>query len=137
MRDATAITSELIASGLSPTQTALLMELVLSMSTGLSGGANPAEPPDRALLKRRARDRKRKAMLPPNWGSMTAYVFKRDCYTCVYCGDEPEALHCDHIIPLSRGGLNEFDNLAAACPPCNLDKGSKLFPEWKCGCIGA
>jgi len=61
VRDATAITSELIASGLSPTQTALLMELVLSMSTGLSGGANPAEPPDRALLKRRAWDRDRQA----------------------------------------------------------------------------
>jgi len=60
VRDATAITSELIASGLSPTQTALLMELVLTMSTGLPG-RNPVESPEyRALEKRRAWDRDRK-----------------------------------------------------------------------------
>jgi len=125
LRDAASITNELIASGLSQTQTALLMELVLSMSTG-------PEPAMDAGVNRRAWDRKRKAMLPPNWGAMAAYVFKRDGYACTYCGDEPETLHCDHIIPLARGGLNEFDNLTAACPPCNLDKGSKLLSEWNC-----
>ena len=56
MRAASEITNELIASGLSPAQTALLMELVLSMSTGQGGES-------RAILNRRAwdRDRKRKA----------------------------------------------------------------------------
>lgn len=53
MRDANTITNELIASGLAPAQTALLMELVLSMSTG-TGGAN------RAIENRRAWDRTRK-----------------------------------------------------------------------------
>lgn len=53
MRDVATITSELIASGLTPAQTALLMELVLSMSTGQGGES-------RAILNRRAWDRDRK-----------------------------------------------------------------------------
>ena len=57
MRAATEITAELIASGLSQSQTALLMELVLSMSTGLSTGQGGE---NRTLEKRRAWDRDRK-----------------------------------------------------------------------------
>lgn len=60
MRDTTTITSELIASGLAPTQVVLLMELVLSMSTGLSTGQGGES---RAILNRRAWDRDRKARL--------------------------------------------------------------------------
>lgn len=60
MRDAATITNELIASGLAPTQTALLMELIFAMSTGTSG-RNPVESPEyRTLEKRRAWDRDRK-----------------------------------------------------------------------------
>lgn len=83
------------------------------------------------MAKRRAWDRKRKGMLPKNWDAMAGYVFRRDNYTCRYCDDTPDKLHCDHMIPLSRGGLNEFDNLTTSCGPCNLDKGSKLISEWK------
>lgn len=57
MRDSATIASELIASGLAPAQMALLMELVLSMSTGLSTGQGGE---NRALEKRRAWDRDRK-----------------------------------------------------------------------------
>ncbi len=57
VRDATTIANEIIASGLSPAQTALLMELVLSMSTGLSTGQVGES---RAILNRRAWDRDRK-----------------------------------------------------------------------------
>lgn len=56
MRDSVSITNDLIASGLTPAQTALLMELVLSMSTGLSTGQGGE---NRALEKRRAWDRDR------------------------------------------------------------------------------
>ena len=60
MRDATIITNELVNSGLAAPQVALLMELILSMSTGMSG-ANPVESPEyRTLEKRRAWDRERK-----------------------------------------------------------------------------
>jgi hypothetical protein len=59
MRPPADITNELVASGLNPAQVALLMELILTMSTGLSG-RNPVESPEyRALEKRRAWDRDR------------------------------------------------------------------------------
>jgi len=58
MRDAAEIAGELVASGLTPVQMALVMELVLSMSTGLSAGQGGE---NRAILNRRAWDRDRKA----------------------------------------------------------------------------
>lgn len=82
------------------------------------------------IERRREWDRRRKASLPSNWSAYTAFVFKRDGYACTYCGDTEQKLHCDHVIPLSRGGLNELDNLKAACASCNLDKGNKLLSEW-------
>jgi hypothetical protein len=50
---------------------------------------------------------------------------------CVYCGAQDEALHIDHIVPLSRGGRNDDGNLAPACARCNLSKGSKTLEEWR------
>ncbi len=48
---------------------------------------------------------------------------------CVYCGEPSE--HADHVIPLSRGGTHDIDNLVPACSKCNLSKGSKLpAVEW-------
>lgn len=58
MRSPADISNELIASGLSPAQNALLMELVLSMSTGRSTGPQSGE--NRAIENRRAWDRDRK-----------------------------------------------------------------------------
>jgi len=58
VRDVSDITKDLIATGLSGAQTALVMELVLSMSTGLSTGQGGE---NRTLEKRRAWDRDRKA----------------------------------------------------------------------------
>lgn len=50
---------------------------------------------------------------------------------CAYCGVQlGNKYHVDHIIPLSRGGSNDFDNLALACPRCNMSKGDKLISEW-------
>ena len=52
--------------------------------------------------------------------------------TCVYCHRGIRgAYHVDHIIPLSRGGSHSMDNLAIACPACNLAKSNKLLSEWK------
>lgn len=34
--------------------------------------------------------------------------------------------HVEHIIPLSRGGNSNLDNLAWACPSCNLHKGNRI-----------
>lgn len=52
-------------------------------------------------------------------------VFKRDNYTCVECGARKEdgaTLHVDHIIPVSKGGTDELDNLQTLCSDCNLNK---------------
>lgn len=51
-------------------------------------------------------------------------VFKRDAFTCQYCGGNPPAvvLHLDHITPVSRGGTNDLDNLVTSCQDCNLGK---------------
>lgn len=49
---------------------------------------------------------------------------------CSYCGTTGK-VEIDHIIPLSRGGLHEPGNLAAACKSCNSSKGAKLLSEWR------
>jgi 5-methylcytosine-specific restriction endonuclease McrA len=51
-------------------------------------------------------------------------VFLRDGFQCVYCGSG-EDLTFDHVIPRSRGGRTSWDNIVAACSPCNLRKGGR------------
>ena len=51
-------------------------------------------------------------------------VFKRDSFTCQYCGkSSPDViLHVDHIQPVSKGGKNDLLNLVTSCSDCNLGK---------------
>lgn len=51
-------------------------------------------------------------------------VFKRDGFTCQYCGRRPPdvTLHCDHITPVAKGGSNDPVNLITACKDCNAGK---------------
>jgi 5-methylcytosine-specific restriction endonuclease McrA len=63
--------------------------------------------------------------------SLRAAVIDRDEARCVYCGCEPETIHIDHRIPVSRGGKHDFDNLCVACEPCNLSKASLTPEEWR------
>lgn len=53
-------------------------------------------------------------------------VFKRDNFKCQYCGGTPPivVLEIDHIVPVSKNGTNEIDNLATSCFNCNRGKGS-------------
>jgi len=55
-------------------------------------------------------------------------VFLRDSFSCQYCGDDFSAseLTFDHVIPRSKGGLTEWENVVAACSGCNVVKGNKL-----------
>lgn len=65
------------------------------------------------------------------WKRISGQVFKRDDYTCVYCFTRGGDLHCDHVVPISRGGSSDIDNLANARAKCNMSKGSKLMSEWR------
>lgn len=51
-------------------------------------------------------------------------VLRRDNHTCRYCGDSAPnvVLEIDHIIPISRGGGDEPENLVTACKPCKNGK---------------
>jgi hypothetical protein len=56
-------------------------------------------------------------------------VFRRDNFTCVYCGrSAPEAeLHVDHKVPWKIVKKHELNNLITACKDCNLGKKDKLI----------
>jgi len=56
-------------------------------------------------------------------------VFNRDGYQCVYC-KAIENLTLDHVIPQSRGGSHESDNLVCACASCNSRKRNRTPEEW-------
>lgn len=65
------------------------------------------------------------------WAELRSTVFLRDDFTCAYCGSRGGKLECDHIIPVSRGGSHELDNLVTACKPCNRAKAGKFLSEWR------
>lgn len=54
-------------------------------------------------------------------------LFRRDAHLCMYCGENfREAnLTRDHIVPLSKGGKDEWSNVVAACKSCNARKGNR------------
>lgn len=59
------------------------------------------------------------------------YILERDNYTCKLCGNstkfEPNLLlEIDHIIPVSKGGLTELNNLQTLCWRCNRAKGANI-----------
>lgn len=58
-------------------------------------------------------------------------ILLRDRFTCQYCGAAfaPKSLTLDHVMPRSRGGQNAWENLVAACYPCNNVKGGRTPAE--------
>lgn len=66
--------------------------------------------------------------------SLRRTVLARDHYTCRKCGARGGPggtpgvqLHIDHIVPLSKGGTHDINNLQTLCAPCNTKKGQR---EW-------
>ncbi|WP_407485010.1 HNH endonuclease [Elizabethkingia miricola] len=58
-------------------------------------------------------------------------VFKRDKFTCQYCGEKaPEVvLNVDHINPVANGGTNEILNLITSCFSCNSGKSDRILSD--------
>jgi len=58
-------------------------------------------------------------------------VFKRDSFTCQYCGAKaPDViLEVDHIKPVCDGGTNDLMNLITSCRDCNRGKGKKKIND--------
>ena len=57
-------------------------------------------------------------------------IFKRDRYTCQYCGKQPgpNELTIDHVHPRALGGTSSWGNCVLACVDCNKLKDSNVLP---------
>lgn len=62
-------------------------------------------------------------------------LFLRDRHLCCYCGDHfagrSALLTRDHVLPMSRGGSDLWDNVVTSCRACNQTKDNRLVEE--CG----
>ena len=56
-------------------------------------------------------------------------LFARDNWRCVYCGETGGRLTLDHVVPRSKGGGSEWENVVTSCAPCNLRKGDRLLED--------
>jgi len=58
-------------------------------------------------------------------------VFKRDGFTCVYCGRKPPQvmLQADHVLAVAAGGGDETHNLVTSCSECNLGKSDRPLTD--------
>ena len=57
-------------------------------------------------------------------------VFLRDKFMCQYCGSNSE-LTFDHLLPRSKGGKTDWDNVVTACSSCNVQKGGRLYDNFE------
>ena len=56
-------------------------------------------------------------------------IFRRDHFTCQYCGKHTSELTIDHVVPRHLGGEHCWENVVAACPACNHLKGGRRLEE--------
>jgi 5-methylcytosine-specific restriction endonuclease McrA len=69
------------------------------------------------------------------------FIYERDGKMCSICGEEtrffgktydtpfdrgPKAGSVDHIVPYSKGGTHDIDNLRWACKSCNCSRGNRV-----------
>lgn len=65
-----------------------------------------------------------------SWPKLSAFVLLRDDFTCSYCGRKDAKMVADHVVPLSKGGSDNFDNLVCACESCNRNKSNMTVDKW-------
>jgi 5-methylcytosine-specific restriction endonuclease McrA len=56
-------------------------------------------------------------------------VFRRDNFTCQYCGVRSTYLTIDHVIPRHLGGEHTWKNVVTACAQCNHKKGGRTLKQ--------
>lgn len=56
-------------------------------------------------------------------------IFRRDNYTCQYCGKQSRYQTIDHVIPRHLGGMHIWTNVVTACASCNHYKGGRTLQE--------
>lgn len=83
----------------------------------------------RSGAERQRRMREKGGGDPERWTAIRVGILQRDNYQCRYCGKK--AVTVDHVIPKSKGGTENSDNLVACCKSCNSIKGTKSLDE--CG----
>lgn len=89
--------------------------------------------------KKRQADRRRKALLRgaaapgvsvKEWDRICGnYTDADGNVACAYC-KKPTAVTVDHLLPVSRGGMDEPENVLPACGSCNSSKHNRLIHEW-------
>ena len=91
---------------------------------------------EKSKAKKRARDLKRRVMIKNNddfeiTGNVIQSILNDSNGICAYCGEDCKGnYHIDHIIPVSRGGGNNRENLCLSCPMCNWSKNDKTAEEF-------
>ncbi len=56
-------------------------------------------------------------------------VFRRDNFTCPYCGRHFGNMTVDHVLPKHMGGKHIWTNVVTACPSCNHRKGGRKLED--------
>lgn len=67
------------------------------------------------------------------WLKFRAKLLAKQGFKCAYCMCDlhGKRMNVEHIIPISRGGGNDSNNLVAACSNCNKNKGHKRLTKVK------
>ncbi len=86
----------------------------------------------KGIISRLKRDHRRKELLEKDIFRLTQdkvqKIIERD-KICVYCGNL-DKLTWDHIVPVSKGGTWEFNNIVRSCMKCQISKGAKDVVKW-------
>nr|AOH34966.1 HNH endonuclease [Luteimonas sp. JM171] len=74
-----------------------------------------------------ARGHARAKALNPTPALTNPALFARDQHLCLYCGNHfsRQQLTRDHVMPLSQGGRDLWENVVSACFQCNSRKGGR------------
>jgi len=62
--------------------------------------------------------------------SISWNVYRRDNYTCRYCGRSDVPLTVDHLVLWEKGGPSIEENLVASCRRCNSKRGNMEYVDW-------